>query len=93
MEKALAEASFLKVVAGRHGELQETFGARGGYQYQVDVKRVLRGWGLSRAVERPCCISAGRRRASLLGRLLPESPTCSSLTSRPITWIWPPSSG
>ncbi|MCW5847453.1 MAG: ABC-F family ATP-binding cassette domain-containing protein [Anaerolineae bacterium] len=75
MEKALAEAYSESLLAA-YGELQETFEREGGYQYQVDVKRVLQGLGFEPGEwNTPLLhLSGGQKTRVLLGRLLLEKP-------------------
>lgn len=59
-----------------YGTLQYEFELRGGYQYQIDIKRVLLGLGFAQEQwETPLThLSGGQKTRVLLGRLLLEAP-------------------
>jgi ATP-binding cassette subfamily F protein 3 len=65
-------ASFLKA----YGDLQEAYEVAGGYEYQVDIKRVLQGLGFApEEWDTPLLqLSGGQKTRVLLGRLLLEKP-------------------
>ena len=75
METALGEAYSEELLA-TYGHLQETFEREGGYQYQVDIKRVLMGLGFDQMEwDTPLLhLSGGQKTRVLLGRLLLEKP-------------------
>jgi ATP-binding cassette subfamily F protein 3 len=64
--------SFLKA----YGDLQEAYDVAGGYEYQVDIKRVLQGLGFApEEWDTPLLqLSGGQKTRVLLGRLLLEKP-------------------
>ena len=75
MEAAMGEAYSDGLLAA-YGELQEAFEREGGYQYQVEIKRVLQGLGFEQAEwDTPLLhLSGGQKTRVLLGRLLLEKP-------------------
>jgi ATP-binding cassette subfamily F protein 3 len=75
METALGEA-YSEELLTTYGHLQETFEREGGYQYQVDIKRVLMGLGFDQVEwDTPLLhLSGGQKTRVLLGRLLLEKP-------------------
>ena len=75
MEAAMAEA-FSDELLASYGDLQEAFEREGGYQYQVEIKRVLQGLGFEPSEwDTPLLhLSGGQKTRVLLGRLLLEKP-------------------
>jgi ATP-binding cassette subfamily F protein 3 len=75
LEAKLA-AAYSPEVLERYGELQSQYEHAGGYQYQVDIKRVLLGLGFDPAQwDTPLLqLSEGQKTRLLLGRLLLEKP-------------------
>ena len=75
MEAAMGEDYSDELLAA-YGELQEAFEREGGYQYQVEIKRVLQGLGFEQAEwDTPLLhLSGGQKTRVLLGRLLLEKP-------------------
>ncbi len=75
MEAAMA-TDFSEPLLAAYGELQEQFEREGGYQYQVEIKRVLQGLGFEpEQWDAPLLhLSGGQKTRVLLGRLLLERP-------------------
>jgi len=75
MEAALAH-DYSDDALSAYGHLQEQFEREGGYQYQVDIKRVLLGLGFEQDQwDAPLLhLSGGQKTRVLLGRLLLEKP-------------------
>ena len=75
MEVAMGEAYSDELLAA-YGNLQEVFEREGGYQYQVEIKRVLQGLGFDQSEwDTPLLhLSGGQKTRVLLGRLLLEKP-------------------
>jgi len=73
METAMADDYSDELLAD-YGALQEAFEREGGYQYQVEIKRVLMGLGFGQAEwDTPLLhLSGGQKTRVLLGRLLLE---------------------
>lgn len=76
MEKAMAEGDLSESLFERYGRVQEQYEISGGYDYQVDIKRVLQGLGFSADQwQTPLNhLSGGQKTRVLLGRLLLEKP-------------------
>jgi ATP-binding cassette subfamily F protein 3 len=75
MEAALA-ADYSEASLAAYGALQEQFEREGGYQYHVEIKRVLQGLGFEpEQWDTPLLhLSGGQKTRVLLGRLLLEKP-------------------
>lgn len=76
MEKQMAGGDGTSELLEAYGSLQESFELQGGYQYQVEIKRVLQGLGFElEQWEMPIPhLSGGQKTRLLLGRLLLEAP-------------------
>ncbi len=76
MEAAMAGGDASEELLEEYGRLQEQYEHAGGYQYQVDIKRVLLGLGFEQSQwETPLpYLSGGQKTRVLLGRLLLEKP-------------------
>jgi ATP-binding cassette subfamily F protein 3 len=76
MEAMMAEGNTDKSLFDRYGRLQELYEHEGGYDYQVDIKRVLLGLGFPQEEwSTPLThLSGGQKTRLLLGRLLLEKP-------------------
>ncbi len=76
LEGRMAEGAMGADVLDEYGRLQQTYEHSGGYQYQVDIKRVLMGLGFEQAEwDVPLNhLSGGQKTRVLLGRLLLEKP-------------------
>ncbi|MCZ7673140.1 MAG: ATP-binding cassette domain-containing protein [Chloroflexi bacterium] len=95
MEGMMAAGDSDEKLFDRYGRLQELYEHEGGYDYQVDIKRVLLGLGFPQEEWATPLnhLSGGQKTRLLLGRLLLKSQICSSSTNRPTTWTWRPWSG
>ena len=76
MEAALAAGENSVPFLESYGRLQEAYEVAGGYDYQVDIKRVLQGLGFApEEWNMPLMqLSGGQKTRVLLGRLLLEKP-------------------
>ena len=76
MEAKMAAGEMGEELMEAYGRLQETYEHAGGYDYQVDIKRVLLGLGFPQAEwDTPLThLSGGQKTRLLLGRLLLEKP-------------------
>jgi ATP-binding cassette subfamily F protein 3 len=76
LEQQMADPGQAATALDSYGPLQETFERAGGYAYQAEAKRVLRGLGFGpEQFEQPLgLLSGGERTRALLGRLLLEDP-------------------
>lgn len=74
LERRMADPRQAEAALARYGHLQETFERAGGYRYQAESQRVLRGLGFDEGqFEVPLKrFSGGERTRALLGRLLLE---------------------
>lgn len=76
MEAVMAAGAADDALMDRYGALQQSYEHEGGYQYQIDIKRVLMGLGFpGDSWETPLThLSGGQKTRLLLGRLLLEKP-------------------
>lgn len=76
MEKEMAGGNTAVSLLTTYGEKQQQYEASGGYDYQVDIKRVLHGLGFPpEEWQTPLShLSGGQKTRVLLGRLLLEKP-------------------
>ena len=76
MEAAMAAGDAPETLFDNYGRLQELYEHGGGYQYQIDIKRVLLGLGFPEEQwQMPLAhLSGGQKTRVLLGRLLLEKP-------------------
>ncbi|HEX6387380.1 MAG TPA: ATP-binding cassette domain-containing protein, partial [Anaerolineae bacterium] len=76
LEAAMANGDVSESLFDEYGQLQELYEHAGGYQYQIDIKRVLLGLGFAEAQwQTPLShLSGGQKTRVLLGRLLLEKP-------------------
>jgi ATP-binding cassette subfamily F protein 3 len=76
MEAAMAAGDVSETLFEEYGRLQERYEHGGGYQYQIDIKRVLLGLGFPEEQwQMPLAhLSGGQKTRVLLGRLLLEKP-------------------
>jgi ATP-binding cassette subfamily F protein 3 len=76
LEEAMAEGENTVSNLERYGEIQEAYEVAGGYEYQVDIRRVLQGLGFTPDTwDTPLLqLSGGQKTRVLLGRLLLEKP-------------------
>ena len=76
MEEAMSEGQASGPFLERYGRLQEAYEIAGGYDYQVNIRRVLQGLGFpSEDWDTPLLqLSGGQKTRVLLGRLLLEEP-------------------
>ena len=76
MEKEMAGGNTAVSFLTTYGETQQQYEASGGYEYQVDIKRVLQGLGFPpEEWQTPLShLSGGQKTRVLLGRLLLEKP-------------------
>ena len=76
MEGMMANGNTDESLFDRYGHLQELYDHEGGYDYQVDIKRVLLGLGFPQEEwSTPLThLSGGQKTRLLLGRLLLEKP-------------------
>ena len=76
LEQDMADPGQAAAALASYGPLQEAFERSGGYAYQAEAKRVLRGLGFeAEQLEQPLgLLSGGERTRALLGRLLLEDP-------------------
>ncbi|MGB5058263.1 MAG: ABC-F family ATP-binding cassette domain-containing protein [Candidatus Promineifilaceae bacterium] len=76
MEARMAAGEMGEALLDDYGRLQETYEHNGGYDYQVDIKRVLLGLGFPQVEwDTPLThLSGGQKTRLLLGRLLLEKP-------------------
>ena len=76
MEAAMDAGETSMAFLEAYGNLQEAYEVAGGYEYQVDIKRVLQGLGFApEEWDTPLLqLSGGQKTRVLLGRLLLEKP-------------------
>jgi ATP-binding cassette subfamily F protein 3 len=76
MEESMAAGDHTAALLNAYGELQETFEKRGGYEYELEIARVLRGLGFdAQQWATPIThLSGGQKTRALLARLLLEKP-------------------
>jgi ATP-binding cassette subfamily F protein 3 len=76
LEARMSAGEMEEVVLDEYGRLQQSYEHGGGYQYQVDIKRVLMGLGFDQTEwDTPLThLSGGQKTRVLLGRLLLEKP-------------------
>lgn len=76
MEETMAADGHSASLLNTYGELQEAFEKRGGYEYEVEIARVLRGLGFGEGqwVTPINHLSGGQKTRALLARLLLEKP-------------------
>lgn len=76
LEAAMAGGESSTSVLEQYGELQSAYEGSGGYEYQVDIRRVLQGLGFAPdSWDTPLLhLSGGQKTRVLLGRLLLEKP-------------------
>ncbi|MCA9963059.1 MAG: ABC-F family ATP-binding cassette domain-containing protein [Anaerolineales bacterium] len=76
LEAAMAAGEMGEAVLDEYGRLQEAYDHGGGYDYPVDIKRVLLGLGFGETQwQTPLAhLSGGQKTRVLLGRLLLEKP-------------------
>ena len=76
MEGRMADGVLAEGLFDEYGRLQNLYEHGGGYQYQVDIKRVLHGLGFTAEEwDTPLShLSGGQKTRVLLGRLLLEKP-------------------
>ena len=76
METAMAAGDLSEELFERYGRIQEQYEIAGGYEYQVNIKRVLQGLGFpAEQWQTPLThLSGGQKTRVLLGRLLLEKP-------------------
>jgi ATP-binding cassette subfamily F protein 3 len=74
MEEQMAARDLSPELFDQYGELQQQYEAQGGYEYQIDIKRVLLGLGFPEEMwQTPLLhLSGGQKTRLLLGRLLLE---------------------
>lgn len=76
MEGQMSAGDMSEELLERYGRVQEQYDVGGGYEYTVDIKRVLSGLGFDEAQwQTPLAhLSGGQKTRVLLGRLLLEKP-------------------
>ncbi|MCA9948536.1 MAG: ABC-F family ATP-binding cassette domain-containing protein [Anaerolineales bacterium] len=76
METAMTAGDLSQELFERYGRIQEQYEIAGGYEYQVNIKRVLQGLGFpAEQWQTPLThLSGGQKTRVLLGRLLLEKP-------------------
>lgn len=76
LEQRMTDPRKAEAAVTRYGQLQEDFERAGGYSYEAEIQRVLRGLGFGQdQFDQPLdLLSGGERTRALLARLLLEDP-------------------